>query len=78
MRIDYNEQKIKAAAAAAARTAKEVGSGTGNVASSTGRAIKNEVGDIDVDVDVTRSRSDAEEPTQPVTRDSKGQTKKGG
>jgi hypothetical protein len=34
-----------------------VGSGIGNVATTTGRAIRNEVGDIDVDVDVTRNRS---------------------
>jgi hypothetical protein len=31
----------------------------------TGRAIKNEVGDIDVDVDVTRNRQAPEEPKQP-------------
>jgi len=47
---------------AAIRDTKEeagkVASGLGNVASSTGRAIKDEVGDIDVDVDVTRNRSD--------------------
>jgi hypothetical protein len=34
-----------------------VGSGVGNVAVSTGRAVKEEVGDIDVDVDVNRTRS---------------------
>jgi hypothetical protein len=33
-----------------------VASGVGNVAESTGRAISNEVGDIDVDVDVRRNR----------------------
>lgn len=37
----------------------KVASGLGNVASSTGRAIKDEVGDIDVDVDVTRNRNQA-------------------
>jgi hypothetical protein len=57
VRFEYNEQKIKDAAAATARTATEVGSGVGNVAVSTGRAVKKEVGDIDVDVDVTRNRS---------------------
>ncbi len=56
MRIEYNEQKIRDAAAATARTAKEVGSGVGNVAADTGRAIKKEVGDVDVDVDVKRNR----------------------
>ncbi|HYW16457.1 MAG TPA: hypothetical protein VE891_09935 [Allosphingosinicella sp.] len=57
VRLEYNEQRIRDAAAATARTAEEVGSGIGNVAVSTGRAVKNEVGDIDVDVDVTRNRS---------------------
>lgn len=57
VRVDYNQQRIEDAARSAARTAKEVGSGVGNVAASTGRAIRNEVGDIDVDVDVTRNRS---------------------
>jgi len=56
VRFEYNEQAIEDAAAATARTAREVGSGVGNVAVSTGRAIGNEVGDIDVDVDVTRNR----------------------
>ena len=37
-----------------------VASGLGNVAASTGKAIKDEVGDIDVDVDVSRNRSDQE------------------
>ncbi len=58
VRVEYNEQRIKDAARSAARTAKEVGSGVGNVAASTGRAIKNEVGDVDVDVDVSRKRPD--------------------
>ena len=56
VRVDYDEQRIKKAAKDAGRVAKEVGSGVGNVASSTGRAIKNEVGDVDVDVDVSRKR----------------------
>ena len=59
MRLEYNQQKIEGAAAAAARTAKEVGSGVGNVAVTTGRAVSNEVGDIDVDVDVKRNRDSA-------------------
>jgi hypothetical protein len=42
-------------------TAGEVASGVGNVASSTGKAIKDEVGDIDVDVDVSRNRNQAAE-----------------
>ena len=56
--VKYDGKKIERAAAATARTAKEVGSGVGNVAVSTGRAIKNEVGDIDVDVDVKRKRAE--------------------
>ena len=55
--VEYNEQRIEDAASDAARAAKEVATGVGNVAVSTGRAVKNEVGDIDVDVDVTRNRS---------------------
>ncbi|HEX8467208.1 MAG TPA: hypothetical protein VF620_05335 [Allosphingosinicella sp.] len=53
--LEYNQQRIEDAARATARTAKEVGSGIGNVAVGTGRAVKEEVGDIDVDV--TRNRS---------------------
>lgn len=56
VRIDYDKQRIKDAARATARTAKEVGSAAGNVAVTTGRAIGNEVGDVDVDVDVSRNR----------------------
>ena len=56
MRVDYNEQKIRDTASDVARTAKEVGAGVGNVAASAGRAIENEVGDIDVDVDVNRNK----------------------
>ncbi|HEX8307355.1 MAG TPA: hypothetical protein VF645_02925 [Allosphingosinicella sp.] len=56
--LEYNQQRIQDAARATARTAKEVGSGVGNVAASAGRAVKEEVGDIDVDVDVTRNRSE--------------------
>jgi hypothetical protein len=55
--LEYNEQRIKDTARATARTAKEVGSAAGNVAASTGRAIKKEVGDVDVDVDVRRRRA---------------------
>ena len=59
VRVDYDQQRIENGAAAAARTAREVGSGLGNVAASTGRAIKKEVGDVDVDVDVRRNRNEA-------------------
>ncbi len=58
VRVEYDQKRIERAAAATARTAKEVSSGVGNVAVSTGRAIKNEVGEIDVDVDVRRKRAE--------------------
>ncbi|HEX8124986.1 MAG TPA: hypothetical protein VF548_05330 [Allosphingosinicella sp.] len=57
VRLEYNQQRIEDAARTTARTAREVGSGVGNVAASAGRAVKEEVGDIDVDLDVTRNRS---------------------
>jgi hypothetical protein len=55
--VNYDQQRIEKAAKDAGRAAKEVGSGVANVASSTGRAVKNEVGDVDVDVDVSRNRN---------------------
>lgn len=58
MRVEYNQQRIEDAASKTARTAQEVGSAAGNVAVTTGRAIRNEVGDVDVDVDVSRNRTD--------------------
>jgi hypothetical protein len=54
--VKYDQKKIEHAAAATARTVKVVGSAAGNVAATTGRAIKKEVGDVDVDVDVKRRR----------------------
>ncbi|MEO7177289.1 MAG: hypothetical protein ABIW83_00455 [Allosphingosinicella sp.] len=68
VRFEYNQQRIEDAAAATARAAKEVGAGVGNVAVSTGRAVKKEVGDIDVDVDVTRNRSDRSGGNAAATR----------
>jgi hypothetical protein len=68
VRLDYNQQRIEDAARATARTAKEVGSGVGNVAVSTGRAVGNEIGDIDVDVDVTRNRSKDEAANAAAAR----------
>lgn len=62
--VEYNRQEIRKTAREAGRTAREVASGVGNVAVTTGRAIKKEVGDIDVDVDVTRNRKAPEEPKQ--------------
>ena len=55
--LEYNKQQIKESAVKAGRAAREVASGVGNVAATTGRAIKNEVGDVDVDVDVRRTPS---------------------
>jgi hypothetical protein len=57
VRVEYNEQRIRDAASDAAATARDVGSSVGNVAASTGRAVRNEVGDVDVDVDVNRNRN---------------------
>ena len=56
--LEYDEQRIKNAASDAADTAKGVAAGVGNVAASTGSAIRNEVGDVDIDVDVSRNRAD--------------------
>ena len=53
MTVQYNQQRIEKAA----RTARDVGRAAGNVAATTGRAVRNEVGDIDVDVDVRRRRA---------------------
>ena len=61
MTLEYNEQRIRDAAAATARTARDVGAAAGNVAATTGRAIGNEVGDVDVDVDVRRNRPGPEQ-----------------
>ena len=58
VRLQYNQQRVEDAASDAADAAKDVAKGIGNVAQSTGAAIKDEVGDIDVDVDVTRNRVD--------------------
>jgi len=55
--LEYDEQQIEKTARDAARTAEGVAASVGNVAEDTGRAIKNEVGDIDVDVDVSRNKS---------------------
>ena len=54
MTVQYNQQRIEKAA----RAARDVGVAAGNVAAGAGRAVRNEVGDIDVDVDVRRKRND--------------------
>jgi hypothetical protein len=56
--LEYNQERIEDAASDVADTAKDVAAGTANVVQETGKAIGNEVGDIDVDVDVNRNRSD--------------------
>ena len=61
--VEYNKQEIRTKAREAGRAAREVASGVGNVAATTGRAINNEVGDIDVDVDVRRKA-----PAEPSER----------
>ena len=61
--VTYDKERIKETAADTARTAKDVAEGVGNVAESTGEAIKEEVGDVDVDVSVRRNR-DEEAPAK--------------
>jgi hypothetical protein len=56
MTLEYNQQRIEDAARDTARAGRDIATGVGNVAASTGRAIGNEVGDIDVDVDISRDR----------------------
>jgi hypothetical protein len=72
VRLEYNQQRIEDAARTTARTAKEVGSGVGNVAASAGRAVKEEVGDIDVDLDVTRNRSGRAPSGDPAANEASG------
>ena len=53
--VTYDKQEIRRKAREAGRAARDVAVGTGNIAASTGRAIKREVGDIDVEVRRTRT-----------------------
>ena len=62
--VEYNKQEIRKTAREAGRTAREVASGVGNVAASTGRAIRNEVGVVDVDVKVRRNWEAGEQPPE--------------
>ena len=63
--VTYDRERIREGAADAGRAARDVATGVGNVAESTGDAIEREVGDVDVDVDVRRNRdSDAEPPAE--------------
>ena len=55
--LEYNQERIEQGASDVRNVASEVATSVGNVATTTGRAIGNEVGDIDVDVDVNRNRS---------------------
>ena len=57
--VTYDEERIEKAG----RAAKDVAVSAGNVAESTGKAIKKEVGDIDVDVRVSRNK-DADTPAE--------------
>jgi len=56
--LEYNEQQVEETARDAARTVEGVAASVGNVAENTGRAIQNEVGDVDVDLDVTRNEAE--------------------
>jgi hypothetical protein len=53
--VTYDREKINKAG----RAAKDVAVSAGNVAKTTGKAIKKEVGDVDVDVKVSRNKGDA-------------------
>ena len=53
--IQYNEDQAQQTLESAGETAENIGAGVANVAGQTGRAIQNEVGDVDVDVDVNRN-----------------------
>ena len=53
--VTYDQERIEKAG----RAAKDAAVAAGNVAETTGEAIKKEVGDIDVDVRVTRDKGEA-------------------
>ncbi|MEA3041767.1 MAG: hypothetical protein QOC65_1256 [Sphingomonadales bacterium] len=57
MTLTYNQERIEQGVSDAANATEDAASSVGNIAVSTGRAIRNEVGDIDVNVDVDRNRS---------------------
>jgi hypothetical protein len=57
--ITIDRDRVENVGRDALETGEDLARGAGNVAVSTGRAIKNEVGDIDIDVDVSRNRNDA-------------------
>ena len=58
MTLEYNQERIEDAAGDVADATENFAEGAGNVAVTTGRAIENEVGDIDVEVDINRNRQD--------------------
>lgn len=53
--LQYNKQEIRDRAVQAGQTAKNLAVSAGNVAAATGRAVQQEVGDVDVNVDVKRT-----------------------
>jgi hypothetical protein len=57
MTLTYNQERIEQGVSDAANATEDAASSVGNIAVSTGQAIRNEVGDIDVDVDVNRNRA---------------------
>jgi hypothetical protein len=60
VRVEYNEERIEDAT----DSARNVARGVGNVAAASGRAIRNEIGDIDVDIDVRRNRDGGDAGSQ--------------
>ncbi|HEX8365125.1 MAG TPA: hypothetical protein VF603_07565 [Allosphingosinicella sp.] len=57
MTLTYNQDRIEEGVSDVANATEDAASSIGNVAASTGQAIRNEVGDIDIDVNVDRNRS---------------------
>ncbi|HYG30676.1 MAG TPA: hypothetical protein VD887_10735 [Allosphingosinicella sp.] len=57
MTLTYNQERIEEGVSDVANATEDAASSIGNVAASTGQAIRNEVGDIDIDVNVDRNRS---------------------
>jgi hypothetical protein len=53
--VTYDRERIEKAG----RAAKDAAVSAGNVAETTGKAIKKEIGDVDVDVKVTRDKGEA-------------------
>ena len=58
MSIEYDQQVIENTASDLGIAAEDAADQIGDAASNAGRAIENEIGDIDVDVDINRNKAD--------------------